>query len=117
MGEPDARDPGGPRDRESAQESQSQVRHLLMEWDPLGVSDLPEAADEYDCLIGPLLRRLSDDADTRSLAQWISSERFRRFGVAADEARDTRLAEALIAWWVRRRATLAWWPAQPVSGM
>jgi hypothetical protein len=29
------------------------VRHILMsEWDPKGVSDTPEAADEYDGYVG-----------------------------------------------------------------
>lgn len=30
-----------------------------MELDPIGVSDTPEAAVEYDCMIRPLLHRLS----------------------------------------------------------
>jgi len=48
-----------PRNRERTQEYQRQARHLLMELDPIGVSDTPEAAGEYDCMIGPLLHRLS----------------------------------------------------------
>ncbi len=59
MSEPDAWDPGSPRNRERTQEYQRQARHLLMELDPIGVSDTPEAAGEYDCMIGPLLHRLS----------------------------------------------------------
>ena len=34
------------------------MRPLLMEWDPIGVADIPSAADEYDCMIPPLLHRL-----------------------------------------------------------
>jgi hypothetical protein len=48
-----------PRNRERTQEYQRHARHLLMELDPIGVSDTPEAAGEYDCMIGPLLHRLS----------------------------------------------------------
>ncbi len=59
MSEPDAWDPGSPRNRERTQEYQRQARHLLMGLDPIGVSDTPEAAGEYDCMIGPLLHRLS----------------------------------------------------------
>ena len=29
-----------------------------MEWDLVGVAGIPEAADEYDCMISPLLHRL-----------------------------------------------------------
>jgi hypothetical protein len=43
-----------------------------MEWDPIGVSRMAEVADEYDCMISPLLHRLLDGTDTRSLADWIS---------------------------------------------
>jgi hypothetical protein len=39
-----------------------------MEWDLIGVAGIPEAADEYDCMISPLLHRLFEGADTRSLA-------------------------------------------------
>jgi hypothetical protein len=59
MSEPDAWDPGSPPNRERTQEYQRQARHLLMELDPIGVSDTPEAVGEYDCMIGPLLHRLS----------------------------------------------------------
>ena len=48
-----------PRNRKRTQEYQRQAPHLLMELDPIGVSDTPEAAGEYDCMIGPLLHRLS----------------------------------------------------------
>ena len=48
-----------PRNGERTPEYQRQARHLLMELDPIGVSDTPEAAGEYDCVIGPLLHRLS----------------------------------------------------------
>src|SRR6266536_3449203 len=36
MSEPDAWDPGSPRNRERTQEYQRQARHLLMELDPIG---------------------------------------------------------------------------------
>ena len=84
-----------------------QVRRLLMEWDPIGVSGVPEAADEYDCMIGPLMHRLLDGADARSLADWISPERISHFGLSPDAASDAQLAETLTAWWMRRQATTA----------
>jgi hypothetical protein len=54
MSEPDAWDPGSPPNRERTQEYQRQARHLLMELDPIGVSDTPEAVGEYDCMIGSI---------------------------------------------------------------
>ena len=93
MSEPDPWDPGSPRNREWAWESTRQVRRLLMEWDPIGVSGISEAGNEYDCMIGPLLHRLSEGADARSLADWISHERSSHFGLGPDGARDMQLAE------------------------
>jgi hypothetical protein len=76
-----------------------------MEWDPIGVSGIPGAADEDDCMISPLLHRLSEGADTRSLADWISRERSSHFGLGPDDTRDRQLAEWLTSWWERRQAT------------
>ena len=107
MGEPDAWDPGDPRNRERTRESQRQLRRLLMEWDALGVSDIPEAADEYDCMISPLMHRLFEGADARAIADWIRRERSSHFGIGPDDMRDRELAERLTAWWERRRAATA----------
>ena len=54
-----------------------------MERDLIGVAGIPEAADEYDCMISPLLHRMFEGADTRSLADWISRERASHFGARA----------------------------------
>ena len=89
----------GERSREFAR----QMRPLLMEWDPIGVADIPSAADEYDCMIPPLLHRLFKGTDTRSLAAWISHERSSHFGISPDEAEDMRLAVSLAAWRERQR--------------
>jgi hypothetical protein len=78
-----------------------------MEWDPIGVSAVSEAADEYDCMIGPLIHQLFDGADARSLAGWISHERVSHFGLSPDVASNVQLAETLTAWWMRRRAMTA----------
>jgi len=79
------------------------MRRLLMEWDPISVAGVPEAADEYDCMISPLLHLLFERAGANSLADWISQERSSHFGLGPDEAGDMRLAESLATWWNRRR--------------
>jgi hypothetical protein len=67
--EHDPWDPGSLRNRDGTRESKRQVRRLLMAWDPIGVSGAPEAADEYDCTISPLLRCLFEGAGpARSLS-------------------------------------------------
>jgi len=47
MSESDARDPGGPRNRERTRASERQALRLLMAYDPIGMVGIPEAADEF----------------------------------------------------------------------
>jgi len=79
------------------------MQRLLMEWDPIGMADIPEVTDEYDCMISPLLHRLFEGADTHSPAVWISHERSSHSGLGPNNAEDMWLAESLAAWWERRR--------------
>ena len=83
-------------------ESGRRARRLLMEWDPIGVSRMAEVADEYDCMISPLLHRLFEGTDTRSLADWISPQRSSHFGAGPDAIADTQLAVRLSEWWDKR---------------
>lgn len=47
----------------------SGLRSLLMtHWDPIGVSDVPEASDEYDSYMPGLAKMLRDGADTEAVA-------------------------------------------------
>lgn len=46
-----------------------------MEWDLIGVAGIAEAADEYDCMISPLLHRLFEGTEAGLLPDWISHER------------------------------------------
>jgi hypothetical protein len=101
MSELDAPDPGGPGER--SREFTRQMRPLLMAWDPIGVAGIPSAADEYDCMIPPLLHRLFKGTDTRSLAAWIGHERSSHVGLSPDEAGDMRLAVPLAAWRERQQ--------------
>jgi hypothetical protein len=38
-----------------------------MEWDPIGVPGVPEAAQEYDCMISPPLHYLFEGAESVNL--------------------------------------------------
>lgn len=73
------------------------VRALLLDWDAIGVADI--STDEYDCMIGPLLRRLHGGADADGLYKFIAAERAGHFGLNPDAQSDRALAERLIALW------------------
>ena len=78
---------------------------MLLQWDAIGVSDEPDAADEYDCMISPLLHHLFDGASVESLAAWIAKERVEHFGVERDAEADLALATGLVRWWAARLGT------------
>ncbi|WP_328891934.1 hypothetical protein [Streptomyces sp. NBC_00316] len=40
---------------------ENDLRHLLNEWDSLGVAD--DMQDEYDCMLAPMLQRLHGGAN------------------------------------------------------
>jgi hypothetical protein len=75
------------------------VRALLMEWDAIGIADWPEAADEYDRMMSPLIGHLRNGADAAFLRDWIARERIDHFGLGPDNGADRALADALLRWW------------------
>jgi hypothetical protein len=42
---------------------------LLAEWDPIGIKDIPEAADEYDSYVGGVYRLIASGASPGELAK------------------------------------------------
>jgi hypothetical protein len=73
-----------------------ELRSLLNEWDPIGVSGLGDANDEYDCLLWPLMRMLEEDSSVEALAAYLTTELREHFGLdpstraAADFATRTK---------------------------
>ena len=99
MGTLDVNDPGNPRNRDRTLESQRQLRNLLLEWDPIGIANAPEAADEYDCMISPLMHQLHDGEKRREIQNWIVNQVEEHFGMRSDSGRESQLATDLIKWW------------------
>lgn len=70
---------------------------LLTEWDPIGVSEIPEAQDEYDAYVGDVYRLLSRRAVTQEVFDylwWLEQE---HMGLSGDRQRTQRIAERLVA--------------------
>jgi hypothetical protein len=58
------------------------VRHILMsEWDPIGVSDTPEAADEYDGYLGAVCDLLGRKASQNEIAAYLREIETQRMGL------------------------------------
>lgn len=58
------------------------IRDVLMQrWDPIGVSDIPEAADEYDGYLGPVYRILAGTRSEEELVEFLFRAETRTMGL------------------------------------
>jgi hypothetical protein len=73
------------------------LRHLLNEWDPIGVAD--EVQDEYDCMLAPLLQRLRRGADQAEIGGFLRHELEDHFGLAPLPSEPEGVAARLMSWW------------------
>jgi hypothetical protein len=92
-------DPADPENKYRTRVLQSELRGHLLAWDPIGVADAPDAQDEYDCLISPLMHQLHDGKSERAITKWLVAELKQHFGMTADRNREKRLVRDLAAWW------------------
>ena len=69
-------------DKEQSRERRNAIRQILMsQWDPISVNDTPEAADEYDGYIGPLLDLLNARASSSEVAEYLRTVEIERMGL------------------------------------
>jgi hypothetical protein len=72
----------GMSDKEQSREKRDAIRRILMSgWDPIGVNDTPEAADEYDGYIGPVLDLLNSRASSHEVAGHLRKGEIERMGL------------------------------------
>lgn len=77
-------------------ERQATLRHLLNEWDPIGVADLVD--DEYDCLLGPLWTLLSRRPSRAEVSEHLWHELEDHLGLDPFDHEIDRFADLLAAW-------------------
>ncbi len=67
------------------------IRDALMQhWDPIGVSDVPEAADEYDSYIGSVYRILASSRSEKELVEFLHRTERETMEVASHEREELR---------------------------
>jgi len=64
----------------------SELRELVNAWDPIGVIGIGAPLDEYDCLIGPLLRMLESGESDKAIVAYLHREGTEHFGVVLHNA-------------------------------
>ena len=76
------------------------ISRRLDQWDPIGVyatADHPPPG-EYDCLVGPTMRKLHDGADAGEIAAMLADELVDHFGLQPSPP-PLALAAELRVWW------------------
>jgi hypothetical protein len=69
-------------DKEASREVRRKIRRVLMEqWDPIGVSDTPDAADEYDLYIGDVYELLKRGASAAKIGAYLRGIEVDRMGM------------------------------------
>jgi hypothetical protein len=69
---------------------------LLVEWDPIGIRDVPQAADEYDAYAPPIARMLADGTSVAELSRYLLEIETDALGLNGDPARAKHVADRLI---------------------
>ena len=79
-----------------------ELQDLALGWNPIGLADLP--ADEYDCVVGLLLRMLERRATAGEIASRLQAELRDHFGLEPDPVRESAFAARAITWFRERWA-------------
>ena len=79
-----------------AQKAHREIAEIMMkEWDPIGVSGVPEANDEYDAYVAEVYRLLSRRASSNEIFEylwWVETE---HMALRGDRQRTLRVSSRL----------------------
>ena len=73
-----------------------EVLHYI--WDPIGISGVPEARDEYHPYLPHVYDLVRNGADTTEVANYLSSITTERMGLTANASHDLQIANVLLCW-------------------
>lgn len=68
----------------------------MRDWEPLGIADVPAAADEYDPYARHLAVMIAASADPAVMAGYLTRVEADEMGLAPDPVRAMRVAERLL---------------------
>jgi hypothetical protein len=73
-----------------------EVLHYV--WDPIGVSAVPQARDEYHGYLPQVFGMLRDGEDESTIAAYLTSVRTERMGLSSRPDHDREVARVLLDW-------------------
>ena len=68
---------------------------LLSDWDPIGIRDVPQTADEYDAYAAPVARMIAEERSEAELTAYLLEIETEIFGLVGDTERARRVAAKL----------------------
>jgi hypothetical protein len=73
-----------------------EVLHYI--WDPIGVSGVPQARDEYDGYLPHVFGLLRSGASEQTIAAYLGEITTDRMGLSANAQHDLEVANVLVDW-------------------
>ena len=89
------------RRRARVKTQMTELASLVNEWDPAHLVSAGAPADEYECLVGPLLSQLSHGPSIGELREWLRGHVTKHFG----SCKDAEQFAGLVIAWDRKRPT------------
>jgi hypothetical protein len=72
---------------------------VMQEWDPIGVSGFPEAADEYDSYLGQIAKRLREGVSDQALGSFLTHITDDEMGLNPRPEANLAAARAMREWY------------------
>ena len=70
-------------DKQEFRRIENEIRQVLLTvWDPIGVADVPECADEYDCCLGGVYSLLTRHATDDQIAEYLWKQANEHMGLS-----------------------------------
>lgn len=83
-----------------------EMTELVNAWDPIGLIEMGAPLDEYDCVVGDVMRALERKDSPEQIATFLTVHIAEHFGVAPSDPRP--FARQAVAWYASR------WPESHV---
>ena len=85
--------------KEDSRRRWRELRGAVNDWDPIGLIELGSPEDEYECLVGPLMRMLEKDSCPEEIASYLTKHIPDHFGVSPPDGAQ-EFAEGIVNWFL-----------------
>ena len=83
--------------KEDSRKRWRELRNAVNAWDPEGLIGIGAPEDEYECLVGPLMRMLEKGSDPEEIANYLNQHLPDHFG-GSKPKESQRFAKGIVEW-------------------